>query len=156
MTDQGWVSYTRGLVEDSLANQEGWADIVVDLRGEGLDEEVITTVLREHRAWVAEAQEWKRYGYPYEEIVCHLRDEVAAGWGDVALALMEVGLAPADMLRVVLPLLGEDDPLPAVRVALLEPLDGLGEEEAREVVDYFFPGMAEEEPGETATSHPIL
>ena len=69
MTNQGWVSYTRGLVEDSLASQEGWADIVVDLRGEGLDGDVITTVLREHRAWVEEAQEWKQHGYPYDEIV---------------------------------------------------------------------------------------
>lgn len=152
MTDQGWVSYARGLVEDSLANQEGWADIVVDLRGEGIDEDVITTVLREHQAWVEEAREWKSHGFPYEEVVQHLRDEVAAGWEDVAHALMEVGLNLADMLRVVLPLLGEDDPLPTVRMALLEFHDGSGEEEAREVVDYFFPGMAEEELSERATN----
>jgi hypothetical protein len=156
VTDQGWVSYARGLVEDSLANQEGWADIVVDLRGEGLDEDVITTVLREHQAWVEEAQEWKQHGYPYDEIVRHLRDEVAAGWEDVAHALLEIGLAPADTLRVVLPLLGEDDPLPAVSMALLEFPDGSGEEEAREVIDYYFPGMAEDEIGESATSHPTL
>lgn len=156
MSDQGWVSYARGLVEDSLASQEGWADIVVDLRGEGLDEDVITTVLREHQAWVEEAQEWKQHGYPYDEIVRHLRDEVAADWEDVAHALLEIGLAPADTLRVVLPLLGEDDPLPAVRMALLEFPDGSGEEEAREVIDYYFPGMAEDEIGESATSHPSL
>lgn len=156
MTDQGWLSYARSLVEDALAEQEGWADIVVDLRGEGLEDEIITAVLREHQAWVQEAQEWKQHGYPYEEIVRHLRDEVAAEWGNVAHALLEVGLAPADMLRVVLPLLGEDDPLPAVRMALMEPPDCSGEEEAREVVDYFFPGMAAEDPGETATTHPTL
>ncbi|NWJ39563.1 MAG: hypothetical protein HXX12_01165 [Geothrix sp.] len=143
-------------MEDSLASQEGWADIVVDLRGEGLDEDVITTVLREHQAWVEEAQEWKQHGYPYDEIVRHLRDEVAADWEDVAHALLEIGLAPADTLRVVLPLLGEDDPLPAVRMALLEFPDGSGEEEAREVIDYYFPGMAEDEIGESATSHPSL
>ncbi len=141
MSDQGWISYARSLVEDSLASQEGWADIVVDLRGEGIEEEVITTVLREHEAWVEEAREWKQHGYPYEEIIQHLRDEVAAEWGDVALALMELGLNPADMLRVVLPLLGEDDPLPAVRAALLESSDGSGEEEAREVIDYYIPGL---------------
>lgn len=153
MSDQGWVSYARGLVEDSLASQEGWADIVVDLRGEGLDEEVISAVLREHQAWAEEAREWKQHGYPYEEIVRHLREDVAAEWGDVAHALMEVGLNSADMLRVVLPLLGEDSPFPTVRMALLGSPDGEDEEEAREVVDYFFPGMAEEESGETATSH---
>lgn len=156
MTDQGWVSYARGLVEDALAEQKGWADIVVDLRGEGLDEDVISAVLREHQAWVEEAREWKRHGYPYSDVVWHLRDEVAAGWEDVAHALLEIGLAPADTLRVVLPLLGEDDPLPAVKMALLEFPDGSGEEEAREVIDYYFPGMAEDEIGEKATSHPTL
>ena len=82
----------------------------------------------------------------------HLRDEVAAEWGDVAHALLEVGLTPADMLRVVLPLLGEDDPRPAMRMALLEFPNGSGEEEAWEVMDYFFPGMTEDELMERATN----
>ncbi|WP_243317713.1 hypothetical protein [Geothrix paludis] len=143
MSDQGWVSYARGLVEDSLASQEGWADIVVDLRGEGLDEEVISAVLREHQAWAEEAREWKQHGFPYEEIVRHLRDEVSAGWGDVAHALMEVGMAPADMLRVVLPGLEEGEIPPVVRAALLRDPEDSNRDEAREVVDYFFPGVGE-------------
>jgi hypothetical protein len=141
VSDQGWVSYPQGFVEDSLASHEGWADIVVDLRGEGLDEEVIATLLREHQAWVEEAREWKQYGFPYEDIVRHLRDEVVAGWGDVAQALQDIGLTPADMLRVVLPLLGEDEPNPVVRAALLEGADGT--EEALAVIDYFYPGFTE-------------
>lgn len=149
MTDQGWVSYARGFVEDSLANAEGWADIVVDLRGEGLEEEVIATVLRERQAWIAEAREWKQHGYPYDEIVHHLRDEVAAGWGDVAHALMEIGLSPADVLRAVLPFLGEDDPLQVVQAALLEGSEDGGSDEAWEVVEYYFPevGKVEHECG---------
>lgn len=143
MSDQGWLSYARDLVEDALAEQEGWADIVVDLRGEGLDEEVISAVLREHQAWAEEAREWKQHGFPYEEIVRHLRDEVAAEWGDVAHALMEVGMAPADMLRVVLPDLEEEEVPPVIRAALLESPEDADGDEAREVVDYFFPGVNE-------------
>jgi hypothetical protein len=151
VTDQGWVSYARGLVEEGLANQDGWADIVADLRGEGLEEDVITTVLREHQAWVEEAREWKQHGYPYEEIIRHLRDEVAAEWRDVAHALMEVGLNPADMLRVVLPLLEEDPPLSVVRAAILEGPEDTDDDEASEVVDYYYPGFSEVvgvEPGD--------
>lgn len=143
MTDQGWLSYARSLVEDALAEQEGWADIVVDLRGEDLEDEMITAVLHEHQAWVQEAQEWKQHGYPYEEIVRHLREELAASWDDVAHALMEAGMTPADMLRVVLPDMEEDEIPPVVRTALLgDPEDANGGE-AREVVDYFFPGVNE-------------
>ena len=35
-------------------------------------------------------------------------EEVAAGWGDVAHALLEIGLPPAGMLRVVLPFAAVD------------------------------------------------
>ncbi len=143
MSDQGWLSYARGLVEDALAEQVGWADIVVDLRGEGLEDEMITAVLREHQAWVQEAQEWKKHGYPYEEIIRHLREELAASWDDVAHALMEVGMTPADMLRVVLPDMEEDEIPPVVRLALLvDPEDSAGNE-AWEVADYYFPGVKE-------------
>lgn len=156
MSGQGWVAYAREFVEDSRVHGEGWSDIVVDLRGEGIGEEVITEVLRERQAWIEEAREWKQHGFPYEEIVQHLRDEVAAPWGDVAHALMSAGMAPPDVLRVVLPLMGEESPLPVVQAALLEGPEDSDEAEAWEVVDYFFPGMAEEESGETATSHSAL
>lgn len=156
MSEQGWIPYARDFVEDSRAHGEGWPDIVVDLRGEGIEGEVIAEVLRENQAWVEEAREWKQHGYPYEEIVEHLRGEVAAPWSDVAHALMEVGMPPADMLRVVLPLLGDDSPVPVVRVALLEGPEGFDDAEAWEVIEYCFPGLAEEDPGETASSHPSL
>ena len=143
MSDQGWVSYARGLVEDSRGSQEGWADIVVDRRGEGIEEDVIAEVMRENNAWVEEAREWKQHGYPYEEIVQYLRDEVAAPWGDVAHALMDVGMVPADMLRVVLPDLEEGEIPPVVRAALLRDPEDSNGDEAREVVDYFFPGVGE-------------
>lgn len=143
MSEQGWVLYARDFVEDSHAHGEGWPDIVVDLRGEGIEEEVIAEVLRESQAWVEEALEWKQHGYPYEEIVQHLRDEVAAPWGDVAHALMEAGMPLADMLRVVLPLLGDDSPTPVVRTALLECPERFDDAEAWEVIDYYFPGVSE-------------
>lgn len=139
MSEQGWVLYARDFVEDSRAHGEGWPDIVVDLRDEGIEEEVIAEVLRESQAWVEETREWKQHGYPYEEIVQHLLDDLAAPWGDVALALMEAGMTPADMLRVVLPLLGDDSPVPVVRTALLEGPEGFDDAEAWEVIDYFFP-----------------
>lgn len=143
MSEQGWFLYARDFVEDSRAHGEGWPDIVVDLRGEGIAEEVIAEVLRESQAWVEEAWEWKQHGYPYEEIVQHLRDEVAAPWGDVAHALMEAGMPPADMLRVVLPLLGEGEVYPVVRLALLGSPGNSDGDEAWEVTDYYFPGLKE-------------
>lgn len=154
MSDQGWVPYARDFVEDSRAHGEGWPDIVVDLRGEGIEEEVIAEVLRESQAWVEEAREWKQHGYPYEEIVQHLRDEVAAPWGDVAHALMEVGMSPADMLRVVLSLLGDDSPVPVVRTALLEGPEGFDDAEAWEVIEYFFPETSRDSGLETPEEAP--
>lgn len=154
MSEQGWVPYARGLVEDSLASQEGWADIVVDLRGEGIEEGVITTVLRDHQAWVEEALEWKQHGFPYEEIVQHLRSEVAAPWGDVAQSLMEVGMAPADMLRVVLPMLEEESPLPVVQVTCLEGPQGFDDAEAWEVLGYYFPEITKDSWPESSEGAP--
>ena len=154
MSNQGWTTYARDLVEDSRMHGEGWSDIVVDLRGEGIEEEVIAEVLRDCQAWVEEAREWKQHGYPYEEIVQHLRDELAAPWGDVAHALMKAGVTPADMLRVTLPLLGEDSPVPVVRVALLEGPEAFDDAEAWEVIDYYFPETSRDRGLETPEEAP--
>lgn len=154
MSCQGWKAYAEDFVTDSRAHGEGWPDIVVDLRGEGIEEEVIAEVLRENQAWVEEARGWKQHGYPYEEIVQHLRDEVAAPWGDVAHALMEAGMPPADMLRVVLPLLGDDSPIPVVRAALLEGPEGFDDAEAWEVIEYFFPETSRDNRLETPEEAP--
>lgn len=142
MSGQGWVAYAREFAEDSRVHGEGWPDIVVDLRGEGIEEEVIAEVLRERQAWIEEVREWKQHGFPYEEIVQHLRDEVAAPWGDVAHALMSAGMTPPDVLRVVLPLLGDESPLPVVQAALLEGPEDSDETEAWEVIGYFFPEIS--------------
>ncbi|WLT30881.1 hypothetical protein [Geothrix sp. PMB-07] len=145
MSGQGWMDYAREQVEDSRAHGEGWADIVVDLQGEGIGEEVIAEVLRERQAWAEEAQEWKQHGFPYEEIVLHLREEVAAPWGDVAHALMSTGMISPDVLRVVLPLMGEESPLPVVQAALLEGPEDSNEAEAWEVIGYFFPEISRDD-----------
>lgn len=138
MSDPGWVSYGQGVVEDGLANLDGWADIVLDLRAEGLEEGEITLVLREQQAWTAEAREWKMHGFPYDEIITHLKDELLAEWGDVARALMEAGLPPADMLRAVLPLTEEAELLPVVYAALLDGPEDSDYQEVRGVLGFFF------------------
>ncbi len=138
MSDPGWVSYGRGVVEDGLANLDGWADIVVDLRAEGLEDGEITLVLREQQAWTAEAREWKQHGFPYDEIITRLRDELLAEWGDVAHALMEVGLPPADMLRAVLPLTEESELVLVVQAALLDGPEDADYQEVRGVLGFFF------------------
>lgn len=155
MSDQEWKAYAEDFVGDSRSHGEGWPDIVMDLRGEEIEQEVIAEVLRENQAWIEEAQEWKQHGYPYEEIVQHLRDEMAAPWGDVAHALMKAGVTPADMLRVVLPLLGEDSPVPVVRVALLEGPETFDDAEAWEVIDYYFPGTRRDHGLELPEEAPI-
>lgn len=141
MSESGWLNYARGLVEDALVACEGWSDIVLGLQAEGIEADVIAEVLREHSAWTAEAREWKAHGYPYDEVAMHLREEVAAEWEDVAKALMEVGLLPADMLRVMLPLLEKDEVPPVVRAALLEGPENESEYETWEVISYYCPGL---------------
>jgi hypothetical protein len=137
MSDPAWVTYGRKVVEEALANLDGWADIVVDLRAIGLEDEEIRLVLREQQAWIAEAREWKRHGFPYDAIITELREELLAEWGDVARALMEVGLSPADMLRTVLPLTEESELTPVVQAALLDGSEDADYQEAREVLGFF-------------------
>jgi len=143
MSDPALVSLGLEVVEEALANLEGWADIVVDLRAEGLEDEEIRLVLRERQAWVAEAREWKQHGFPYDAIITQLRDELLAEWGDVARALMEAGLSPADMLRVVFPCTEESELIPVVQAVLLDGPEDADYPEAREVLGFFF--QSEEE-----------
>jgi hypothetical protein len=50
-----------------------------------------------------------------------------------------------DVLRVVLPLMGEESPLPVVQAALLEGPEDSNEAEAWEVIGYFFPEISRDE-----------
>ena len=75
-------------------------------------------------------------GYPYDEIVFQLVS-LNATWGEVGRALMEAGLRPADMLRVVLPLMDGSGYWSLVQVALLEGPEDADYLEARGVMDFF-------------------
>lgn len=143
MSGGDWLDYTRECVEEARASFEGWTDIVADLRREGIEAGIIHQVLQEHHAWTAEACEWKACGFPYDELALHLREQLAAEWRDVARALMEAGLPPADMLRVVLPLLEADESMPIVQAALLEGPEDADYGEVCGVLEFFFPDEAD-------------
>ena len=123
-------------IQEGLANLEGWSDMVQDLARVGFTDEEIGGLLRPHEAWTAEAREMKAAGYPYDEILFHLRT-LKATWADAARALLRAGLSPADMLRVVLPATEGDGALPVIEVAWLEAPGGTDEEEVRGVLAYF-------------------
>jgi hypothetical protein len=81
-------------------------------------------------------------GYPYDEILYHLIS-LRASWGDVGRALMEVGLSPADMLRVVLPCADGEDRWSLIQAALLDGPEDADYGEVRGVLEFFF--LTEEE-----------
>lgn len=119
------ISRGNDIADDESARDFEWPDIVRDLRREGLSDPELHLVLGERGAWVEQARLMKGAGSPYDEVVFQLR-EIAAEWGDVARALMEVGLSPADMLRAVLPCTEQlDDSWAAVQASVCDsPIDG--------------------------------
>lgn len=119
-----------------------WVDVVRDLLAAGLTDEEIAALFRERQVWSAEARQMKAEGYPYDEILYHLAT-LRAPWGDVGRALMDVGLSPADMLRVMLPSTDGEDHWPLVQAALLEGPEDADYGEVRGVLEFFF--LAEEE-----------
>jgi hypothetical protein len=119
-----------------------WADVVRDLLAAGLTDEEIAGLFRERQVWSAEARLMKAEGYPYGEILYHL-STLRAPWGDVGRALMDVGLSPADMLRVMLPSTDGEDHWPLVQAALLDGPEDADYGEVRGVLEFFF--LPEEE-----------
>lgn len=101
---------TRGgdIADVERACDFAWPEVVLELRKEGLTDEEIHQVLGDRQAWADQARAMKMAGYPYDESVYLLR-ELSAEWGDVARALMEAGLTPADMLRAALPCTDQPD-----------------------------------------------
>lgn len=142
MIRQSWVNLGEDLINDSFAFDEGWPDIVQSLVAEGLSDEEIASLLRQHEAWTAEAWEMKAAGYPYDEIIFHLTT-LRASWADAGRALMAVGLPPADMLRAVLPCTEEEEHWPVFQAALLDGPEDADYGEVRGVLGFFF--MSEEE-----------
>lgn len=128
---------TLGCLRGSLL-----ADVVRDLLTAGLTDEEIAALFRERQIWSAEARLMKAEGYPYDEILYHLTT-LRAPWGDVGRALMDVGLSPADMLRVMLPSTDGEDHWPLVQAALLDGPEDADYGEVRGVLEFFF--LAEEE-----------
>lgn len=127
----------KGALRGSL-----WVDVVRDLLAAGLTDEEIAELFRERQVWSLEAQQMKSEGYPYEEILYHLA-MLRAPLGDAGRALMEVGLSPADMLRVMLPFTDGEGHWPLVQAALLDGPEDADYAEVRGVLEFFF--MAEEE-----------
>lgn len=96
------------IADEGRACDFSWPEVVLELRKEGLTDTEIHEVLGERRAWADQASASKMAGYPYDETV-YLLCELCADWGDVARALMEAGLTPADVLRAVLPCTDQPD-----------------------------------------------
>lgn len=127
----------ESLIEEGRACSEAWSDIVQNLMAEGLHEEEVATLLRQRETWIAEAREMKSEGHPYDEIIFHL-STLKATWADIARALMEVGLSPADMLRAVLPCTEGEEYWSVVQAALLDGPEDADYGEVRGVLGFLF------------------
>ena len=136
------VSRGESIIDERLSCDEGWFDIVQNLVAEGLNDDEVTTLLRQRDAWTAEAREMKSDGFLYDEIICHLVG-LRASWADVGRALMAVGLSPADMLRAVLPCTEGEEHWSAVHTALVDGPEDADYAEVRGVMGFFF--MSDEE-----------
>lgn len=95
-------------IRAELQQGKHWPDIVEWLRNEGLDTLDIQLVLRSMQAWRENARALKVLGYDYDLIVSFLR-ELCATWVDVAWALVQAGMSPADMLRALLPVMDAEE-----------------------------------------------
>lgn len=136
MIRQSLISWGEGVIEEGLAQSEGWSEIVDDLVAEGLNDEEVAALLRSRNAWLMEALNRKAEGWPYDEIVFHLVS-LKATWGDVGRVLMTAGLPPADMLRSVLPCTEDEEPWAVIQAALLDGPEDADYEEVRSVVAYY-------------------
>ena len=137
MIRQSLLQWGEDVLQDGLAHQESWADIVQGLTVEGLNRDEVAELLRRHNAWVSDAREMKTEGYPYDEIIFHLTT-LRASWAEIGRALMAVGLPPADMLRAVLPSTHSEEHWPVIQVALLEGPEGSDFAEVAGVMEFFF------------------
>lgn len=130
------MSHRQAIIDEGLNALASWAEIVEDLVAAGCCDEEIAALLRSHEAWASEAAVRKVHGLPYDEIVFHLVS-LRATWGDVARALMMVGLPPADMLRAVLPCTENEEPWEAIKAALVDGSDEADYDEARGVISWY-------------------
>ena len=118
-----------------LAKGRIWPRILEELESEGYRSLDLQLALRGMGAWNDEARRLKAEGWPYEDLVMYLSEILATGQ-DIAWALLEAGLRPADMLRAVLPVVvGTEFEEPVVNTAQKRNLDP---EECRQVRAWFF------------------
>lgn len=125
------------MIEAGLACRKGWSVIVQDLLVEGFNDEEISTLMRQRNSWVEEAREMKSEGYPNDEIAFHLTT-LKASWADVGLALLAVGISPANILRLVFPWTDGDDHWPLVRAVLLDGPEDADYGEVMGVLKFYF------------------
>jgi hypothetical protein len=85
-----------------LAEGRIWPEILEELEDDGYRPLDLRLVLRSMNAWAEQARLLKANGWPYDDLVLYLSNLLATGQ-DIAWALLEAGLQPADMLRAVLP-----------------------------------------------------
>lgn len=80
-----------------------WPEILADLEDEGYFPPDLRLVVNDMDVWEEQARLLKADGWPYDDLVMYLSDILATGQ-NIAWALLKAGVRPADMLRVVLPL----------------------------------------------------
>ena len=111
-----------------------WPDILSDFADEGYYPLDLQLLLRSMGAWRKKARQLKAEGWPYEDLVMYLLD-ILATWQDVAWALLQAGMKPADMLRAVFPAAcGREFEVSIVQLALAR---NEAVEECRGVLDWY-------------------
>jgi hypothetical protein len=126
-----------------VAKGRGWPEILADLEGEGYFPPDLRLVVDDMDVWENQARLLKANGWPYDEIVIYLSDILATGQ-NIAKALLDAGVRPADMLRVVLPVvIGTEHHASVIQLALDRKQEAEDTAECRRVVDWWLgpPGI---------------
>jgi hypothetical protein len=95
--------------------------------------------------WEEQARMLKVDGWPYDDVVTYLADILATGQ-NIAWALLMAGVRPADMLRVVLPVvIGTEFQTSVIQMALGRQQKEEDTEECRRVVAWWLGAQPEYE-----------
>jgi hypothetical protein len=137
VTHENHLHWGEDCIQEGLARQATWYEIIQDLVDGGCSENEVAMLLRQRDLWVTEAREMKAEGYPYDDILYELTTVLKATWTDVARVLMEVGVTPADTLRLVLPLMEGDDYWAVVQPAMMDGPEDADYDEVCNVVSFF-------------------
>lgn len=131
------VKHVKERCRREVAEGRIWPEILSDLEEEGYFPPDLRLVVNDMDVWEEQARVLKADGWPYDDVVTYLADILATGQ-NIAWALLLAGVRPADMLRVVLPVvIGTEFHTSVIQMALGRKQKEEDIEECRRVVAWW-------------------